>query len=527
MGLILQGLWSRACSSKSNFSQGLGLGLRQLETTGRAMDRGLRVRPWNGVLAMAACCVGLLGAVAQPAAGATWNSRQLAGDSTRLPMFGISCPTASLCVTVGGGNTIASSTRPTRGSGEWKVTYPGSGAGEPNQRQIRSVSCPTAQLCVAVAFEGLVYTSTDPTGGAGAWQVADLTTLGPNVHLYGVSCPTVSFCAASAGDAKILTTTNPTGGAGAWQVAQLEGPMELRGISCASAAFCVAVGDDGDNIRPEIGDQGEIVTSAAPGTGPWSKAPLPGHGNLFGVACPSTGFCISGDSLGNLLFATNPTGGGSAWHQTAGGGSVQITDTECVSPALCLAIDNNGDILTSLDPTGGPADWSFTNIAPFPGLEETGPNHFFGASCASREFCAISGNGGMVYTSNDPFAAEPPSAAGPGAKGKKKNKNKKRPKRPRVMFARLPAPLIESSSGHKVQVMYRFFVPKQIQARGFVCKLDRRPMRRCRSPKTYRAGLGHHVFRVRAIGWTGLRGPAAVHRFQVCRQVGALPHCLR
>jgi hypothetical protein len=30
-----------------------------------------------------------------------------------------------------------------------------------------------------------------------------------------------------------------------------------------------------------------------------------------------------------------------------------------------------------------------------------------------------------------------------------------------------------------------------------------------------RVRVGKHLFRVRAIGWTGLRGPAAVERFQL------------
>jgi hypothetical protein len=46
--------------------------------------------------------------------------------------------------------------------------------------------------------------------------------------------------------------------------------------------------------------------------------------------------------------------------------------------------------------------------------------------------------------------------------------------------------------------------------------LDGGPFKRCRSPKVYTLGVGKHVFRVRAIGWTGLRGPQEVARFEVC-----------
>lgn len=37
---------------------------------------------------------------------------------------------------------------------------------------------------------------------------------------------------------------------------------------------------------------------------------------------------------------------------------------------------------------------------------------------------------------------------------------------------------------------------------------------------------GKHVFRVRAIGWTGLKGPPATARFRVCHP-SPLPPCMK
>ncbi|HEU5104785.1 MAG TPA: hypothetical protein VFU11_02970 [Solirubrobacterales bacterium] len=447
-----------------------------------------------------------------------WDGRRLAADSSdRLPLFGISCPSAELCVSVGGGNTIGSSTNPTGNASAWKVVYAGDGPypGSPNQRQIRGVSCPSPQLCVAVTFEGLIYTATNPTGDATDWQVTDIDGDGPNTHFYGISCPSPSFCAASAGEAKIVTSTNPTGGAGAWTTTQLRGPLELRGISCASAALCVAVGDNGDNIRPEIGDQAVIASSANPLAGEWSVAPLPGRQSAYGVSCPSAQLCVSGDTLGNLLVATDPTGGSGAWREIDGGGSVQITDVDCASPSLCLAVDNNGDVLTSTDPDGGAGDWTFLNIVPFPFVDETQLNAFWGASCPSRNFCAISAMAGTIFTSTDPFEASAPVPVAKGGK-KKGKKGKRRVKRPRVMIASGPPPGVEITT-RKVTVRFRFYARNHAFARGYLCKLDQRPTKRCRSPKPYRVGLGRHVFRVRAIGYSGLRGRIETRRFKVCR----------
>jgi len=475
-----------------------------------------KFKRWGSAFAAACVCLAIVTATGSTGANAaTWDGRQLAGESYRLPLFGISCPSTSLCVAVGGNNTIASSTSPTGNASDWKVVHVGAGgiSNGPNQRQIRSISCPSTQLCVAVTFEGLIYTSTNPTGDASAWNVADIDGGGPNTHFYGVSCPTTSFCVASAGDAKVVSSTNPTGTASAWTKTQLPGPLELRAISCASATLCVAVGDNGDNIRPELGDQAVVATSTSPLGGTWEVAPLLGRQSLFGISCPSVGLCVSGDTLGNLLVATQPTAGTGAWRQIAGGGTVQITDVDCLSPGLCVAVDNNGDVLTSTNPEGGPRDWTFTNILPFPSVDGGPPNHFFGVSCASRELCAIAVNGGQIFTSTDPFAAPKPVTDVPKRGGKKKG----RKKRPRVAFARRPPPGIEVTTGRKATVPIRFFALNRAQVRGFLCKLDGRSLKPCSSPKFLRVGLGRHVFRVRAVGWTGLWGPVEVARFEVCR----------
>src|SRR3954447_21824949 len=461
-------------------------------------------------------CACLLSLGSAAAAASTCSTLRLPGEAADVTLFGISCPNTQLCVAVGGNNTIASSTDPAGGASKWGVVYAGQGAESTaaNYRQVRGVSCPSPQLCVAVTFEGQIYTSTDPTGSAAAWSVADLDPDGPNTHLYGVSCPTVDFCAASAGGAEILTSTSPAGGASAWTETQLEGPLELRGISCASAALCVAVGDNGDTVRPELGDRGAILSSTNPLGGAWQPAQPPIQGNAYGVSCPSAALCVSGDLMGNLLVSTAPSSP-TSWRSFDGGGSVQITDVDCPSLALCAAVDNNADVLTSTAPTGGAGAWTFTNIAPYssPG-EALRANGTFGVSCPSAALCAIAGNDGQIFTSTDPFAAGTPAPANAEAGGKK-TKHRKRPKRPSVRIAHGPPPGVEVPRG-KVRVQFRFYPRHRVQVRGFLCRLDDRPLRRCRSPKHYRVSYGRHVFRVRAIGWTGLRGPVERSGFRVC-----------
>jgi hypothetical protein len=455
-----------------------------------------------------------------PATASTWNSIQLSGEAAKVSMFGVSCPSASLCVAVGGQNTVATSLNPNGGVASWDVAYVGQGAfpTPPNGlfpgRQIRGISCPSTGLCVAVTFEGLIYSSTNPSGGRDAWRTVDLDGSGPNTHMYGVSCPTSTFCVAVAGGGKIITSTNPTGEASDWTVTQLDHPVELRGVSCVSASLCVAVGDDGNDLTYD----GEIVSSTNPLGGVWQSVQMPaGQGGLYGISCPSPTFCVTGNSMGNLVTSSNPTGEAFGWRTTDGGGTVQITGVSCISVVRCVAVDNNGDVLTSTNPTGGPGAWTFLNVLPYPEVDGTIGNHLFGVSCPSTSLCAVAANRGQILTSQDPFE-EPPKTRKPGRKGKKRG-----PKRPRTKIAHRPPPGIEIDD-HKVKVSFRFFAMNKARVRGFVCKIDRRPLRRCHSPKSYGVGLGRHVFRVRAIGWSGLKGPPAVAKFKVCNP-GPLPFC--
>ncbi|HSS43382.1 MAG TPA: hypothetical protein VLK37_12630 [Solirubrobacterales bacterium] len=455
---------------------------------------------------------------AAPASGADWALRTV-GDSI---MLGISCPTTSRCVAGGAGNTVLSSEDPTAGASGWKSVNVGAGEQGPYfspSRQIRAVDCPAPGFCVAVSYEGLIYTSTNPTGDAGAWSAADLSPEGPNIHMYGLDCPTANLCVAVATGGKILTTTDPAGGVGAWTVTQLPSPLYLRGISCASANLCVAVGDEG-----------EIVSSTQPlgGAGAWSETQLPGapiDRFLLGIACPAASLCVTGNTVNTLFTSTNPTGGAGAWTPAQGKSTVQITDVDCPSPTQCVAIDNNGDVLTSTNPTGGAAAWTFQNVLAYTEgpKDMLNPNGMFGISCPSTALCAIAATHGQILTSTNPF--DPPPAPAPTKKAKKKHRKHKGPKRPRAIIASRPPPGIEIARG-KAKIRFRFFAANHASVRGYVCKLDKRHFKPCKSPKSYRVGFGKHWFSVRAVGWTGYRGKAAtLGPFKVCHPTNGI-YCM-
>jgi len=435
------------------------------------------------------------------------------------PLLALSCPTASLCVAAGQYNHIAASARPTAGQATWS-TYSGPKAeslgpppppgGPPNSPapDIKGVSCLTSGLCVAVTGFGDIYASDDPLGGTAAWSHISVNAGEFNTHLEGVSCPTPSFCVAVSGgpkahnnprtSGKVFTSHNPTGGIAAWNETQLDPSFDLRGISCSSPSLCLAVGQNGTML---------VSTNPDGPPSAWRNLDSPGGpAHLQGVDCVP-GLCLAGNTGGNILSSIEPAAPSSRWIARNGGGSVAITGISCPSASRCLAVDDNGDVLTSTDPTGGAEAWSFQNVLPYVPKPEDEPslNGMFAVSCSSTELCAIAAADGTVLTSTDPFAETPPVPS--------EKRRARRAKRPRTILARVDRSGLVKTDKPKLRMLFRFY--SKGRPRKFLCQRDDSAWRACRSPDRYRVGHGRHIFRVRAVGYTGLKGPIATDRFRV------------
>jgi hypothetical protein len=482
---------------------------------------------WAPRLRLLACLIALVGALAMPAGAAAskWTVRQLPpkpleGSSVtdQVVLFGVSCPSESLCVAVGALDTVAFSQSPTGGTDRWHVVYPT--YDEPKQScleeevpaascstprgAIDAISCATESLCVAVGYEGSVFVSTDPAGGAGDWSVTDVNEGRGATHLTAVSCPSASLCVAVSGGygeaaGRVLTSTDPA--SGRWQATQLGGSPDLRGVSCATPSLCVAVAKGG-----------RIFVSGDPtgGASAWREADAPTPRDLQAVSCVATLLCAAGDAGGNILTSTDPTGGG-GFAETNADGSVQMTGLTCPTTLRCVAVDNNADVLTSTDPTGGPGAWTFENLVPFeatyPDTGQFVKNALFGASCASLSLCALVGANSRIFTATDPFAA--PASSGPA--GSPRRRARRRP-RTHLVFAE-HFWKFSITRHRRIKARFRFY--SRDGARGFLCKPDRGRWRRCHSPLRYWVPVGRHALHVRAIGSTGLRGPVTSMRFAV------------
>lgn len=476
-------------------------------------------------LRLLGCLVALAAVFAVPActaAASKWTVRQLppqpiegSSSTNQVVLYGVSCPSGSLCVAVGALDTVAFSRSPAAGADRWHVVNPT--YDEPRQScleeglpaascrrprgTIDAISCASESLCVAVGFEGSVFVSTDPTGGAGSWSVSDVNEGRSATHLTAVSCPSASLCVAVSGGygeatGKILTSTAPA--SGRWRATQLAGSPDLRGVSCATPSLCVAVAKGG-RIFVASNPTGEASA--------WREVRSPTPRDLPAISCVTSLLCVAGDAGGNLLTSTDPTGG-APFAETDAAGSVQITGITCPTTTRCVAVDNNADVLTSTDPTGGPGSWTFENLVPFeatyPDTGQFVKNALFGASCASPSLCVLVGANSRIFTATDPFAVPSPS----GSPGKRVRR------RPRTHLVFAEGFWKASITRHRrIKAHFRFY--SRDGARGFLCKPDRARWRRCHSPHRYWAPIGRHVLRVRAIGPTGLRGPIASLRFEV------------
>jgi hypothetical protein len=249
---------------------------------------------------------------------------------------GVSCPSVSLCVAVGGSETYTT-TDPTGPASGWSAhTVSSASVG------LNAVSCPTNSLCVVGGGgdggdddDGDVFTSSDPADPTPSWTATQLPGLN---FIRTVDCPTATFCAAGAQPntgAAILTSTNPVGGASAWTVKTVND--FITAVTCAGTSLCLAVDTVG------------VLTSVDPSepSSSWTQTTLP---NTFtGASCPSADLCAvaAGPSV---LTAANPTGGSSAWTSTP---VDALPCYPCLAETLTAVDDHGAHTLDTAPPGSG------------------------------------------------------------------------------------------------------------------------------------------------------------------------------
>jgi hypothetical protein len=287
-----------------------------------------------------------------PAGGASaWHSATIAPGKI---LFGLTCPSVSLCVTSDSNGTLYASANPAGGAPAWTAASPVSG-GPFSDNQVRSLVCRPG-LCVVSYNQNSVWTSTSPTGGTSAWHQATITGGAASFNIGPFACPSTSLCVGVAGGGVLLTSTNPAAATPSFQSFGPPDGDHFGNPVCSSASLCYSYGKrDGKNV---------VWFSTNPAGGPvtWRSRPLsspfPPAGFPFASAftCFTAKFCIATYSNGTprtpatktgVLTSANPAAGGKAWAittiRTPKAGYV-ISAVGCAQATLCVAGDSHGDV---------------------------------------------------------------------------------------------------------------------------------------------------------------------------------------
>ncbi|HLH64252.1 MAG TPA: hypothetical protein VKV27_00975 [Solirubrobacteraceae bacterium] len=273
--------------------------------------------------------------------GTRWTLVSSPNASSVNGFYGVSCASASFCVAVGwdqvgsGTSTTDLPLIETWNGSSWAIASAPAPAGE----QLRGVSCPTSSFCVAVGGPGTAQASQTliETWNGSSW------TVGPsmaNGSLGGVSCTSPSFCAAvgQGSSGPLVGTWN----GGSWAITVAPGPSSagLFGVSCASATFCAGVGHN----PISGGIQTVVVTWNGSSWGLAAGTPDSGSvSELLGVSCASPDFCVAaGDGYSGTHSTTLiQTWDGTAWavspSPNGGAGDNQLNGAACVQGACFVA----------------------------------------------------------------------------------------------------------------------------------------------------------------------------------------------
>jgi hypothetical protein len=138
-----------------------------------------------------------------PTAGrSAWHRVHLAGSG--VTWGSMACPTTHLCLATSADANKLAILHVHGGTASWSVQT------LPATLNLGNLSCPSATLCVAVGGagdDGEVAITHHPTGGGSAWSLTTIDSRSLNT----VSCPSTHFCVASDLDGKVMTTGRPGG----------------------------------------------------------------------------------------------------------------------------------------------------------------------------------------------------------------------------------------------------------------------------------------------------------------------------
>jgi hypothetical protein len=345
--------------------------------------------------------------LAQAWNGTAWSIEQVPAppSATASFLFGVACPAATDCFSVGqgGGNAGHAALIQHWDGSSWSIERTPLTGGA--QSSLFGISCTSGTACTAVGtVSGPRFTHTLAERWNGSsWSVQRTLSVPPpsdNV-LDAVSCVSAGSCVAVgiAGNSPAVPLAEVWNGT-AWSMrppAVGQGDSGLAGVSCTSASNCIGVGFGGVTS----GGQGPLAERWN-GTS-WSIQPVPlpaGAARAFlnSVSCTSASACIAVGSSLDSASNNSPLAerwDGTSWsiQQTrapAGGQAVILNGVSCPSATSCTAVGSYqaSGVPFTLAETWDGNSWSVQPTANPAGADDRALS---GVSCRSAGVCTAVG----------------------------------------------------------------------------------------------------------------------------------------
>jgi Fibronectin type III domain len=340
----------------------------------------------------------------------------------------VSCPSATSCIAVGDNNASPTQSIFSFGTdvdGVWTWSNSTDVAADTSQGgELNGVSCPSATICIAVGGDAAAQQQGIISVGTyfqetWTWSTSVVQPDGSGGgSLESVSCPSVSECVAvgsDIGDHSIVSIGTNSGSAWTWttstQVPSGNGGLGfLNAVDCVSATSCVAAG--GDNTQSIY-----TVGTYSGSTWGWTSATISsdpsGGGQLNAVSCVSSSSCVAvgqDAAVEGQAIESVGTYSGSSWSWTASsivasdssGGGV-LYGISCVSSNVCTAVgedQNDQSTFSTGDVSGSTWSASASTVAP---SDDVGDGGFNGVVCSDDVTCVAAGTDGSQAIFDTPL----------------------------------------------------------------------------------------------------------------------------
>jgi hypothetical protein len=334
------------------------------------------------LITMAAALVVLTAWPAAASTGWVLQSTPNPSGTTLAELNGVSCTSATFCITVGDAEptgivTFVAVAEQWNGS-TWTLQSPVSPAGA----ELSGVSCTSSTSCEAVGSDNAGALAEYWNGTT--WSAQAI----PGTSMEAVSCVSSTSCEAVG----IESADYWNGTSWASQAITTPAGSGLGSVSCSSASSCTAIGTSYNSATSSYSGLAERWDGST-----WSTQTFVQAGSdtePFGVSCPSAtsciavGYYISGRGNVSSPLAEYWNGTGWATQAVASTSDPTLYAVSCASAAICTASGTTQALGTAAESWNG-STWT-QQTTPNPSGTEN--SSFSGISCPTTTDCTAVGD---------------------------------------------------------------------------------------------------------------------------------------